>query len=233
MTHTAPWPVNPYLTGATWAVTKKAEFPDAIALLSLDSWGKSKNKKVLTVSADEDWQSFAAQSDHIFCLPDVPKALDHFNREARFIAERTMAFLQEQQATDANNEIANAVERFFDGMTMEVEADANSYGTDATLQGGALQYWTMKDGPLTLAAYVDDITFVVDLDCKVCFEAVFSWSIYSDGEWHSMSHSTTETVERDCTLQFSICSPPCSDERWAGWLNTADEGLRERVAMLC
>ncbi len=30
-----------------------------------------------------------------------------------------------------------------------------------------------------------------------------------------------------------ICSPPCSDERWAGWLNTADEGLRERVAMLC
>ena len=26
---------------------------------------------------------------------------------------------------------------------------------------------------------------------------------------------------------------PCSDERWAGWLNTADAALRERVATLC
>jgi len=32
---------------------------------------------------------------------------------------------------------------------------------------------------------------------------------------------------------LGICSPPCSDERWAGWLNTADEALRERVATLC
>ena len=31
----------------------------------------------------------------------------------------------------------------------------------------------------------------------------------------------------------SICSPSCSDERWAGCLNTADEALRERVATLC
>jgi len=35
------------------------------------------------------------------------------------------------------------------------------------------------------------------------------------------------------SVQRGICSPSCSDERWAGCLNTADEALRERVATLC
>jgi len=39
----------------------------------------------------------------------------------------------------------------------------------------------------------------------------------------------------ETTLHYThgICSPSCSDERWAGCLNTADEALRERVATLC
>jgi hypothetical protein len=38
---------------------------------------------------------------------------------------------------------------------------------------------------------------------------------------------------RNESLGKRICSPSCSDERWAGWLNIADEALRERVATLC
>ncbi|MCY4047676.1 MAG: PIN domain-containing protein, partial [Candidatus Dadabacteria bacterium] len=44
---------------------KKNEFPDAVALLSLEGWAKQNNKKVLAVSNDKGWLSFSEQSDHI------------------------------------------------------------------------------------------------------------------------------------------------------------------------
>jgi len=47
----------------------------------------------------------------------------------------------------------------------------------------------------------------------------------NDKEWIQQSERLT--------LMIGICSPFCSDERWAGWLNIADEALRERVATLC
>jgi hypothetical protein len=38
---------------------KKNEFPDAIALMSLESWAEEKKTKVLAVAKDNDWQRFA------------------------------------------------------------------------------------------------------------------------------------------------------------------------------
>jgi len=45
--------------------------------------------------------------------------------------------------------------------------------------------------------------------------------------------STGGAIRFVATRSDCICSPSCSDERWAGCLNTADEALRERVATLC
>jgi len=38
-------------------------------------------------------------------------------------------------------------------------------------------------------------------------------------------------VQPACLAVFA--HPPCSDKRWTGWLNTADEALRERAAAVC
>jgi hypothetical protein len=124
-----------------------------------------------------------------------------------------MAFLQEQDIADVGNDIANAVERFFDDTAMEIEAHGGSYGVQAELQGGALQYWKLHSGPLILTAEGDEITFVVELDCKVGFEANLSWSFYGDGEWHDIGPSTNAYAENDCRLQFTIsCSRKIEDE---------------------
>jgi hypothetical protein len=192
---------------------KKAEFPDATALLSLEAWAKSRYTKLLVISSDDDWRSFAAQSGHLVWLADVPEALDHFNREARFVADRTIALLQGQEISDASNEIANAVERFFDDSSMDIEAITDPYGYEAELQGGALQFWTVKCGPLILTQGEEEVTFVVELDCKVSFEASFAWSFYSGGEWHEIDPSTIHTTENGCVLQFTItCSRIAEEE---------------------
>ena len=202
--------MNRYFSGAPPFAKegkKKAEFPDAIALLSLEQWAKDHGKKILVISNDADWQSFADASDYLFCLKETPKALDHFNREAQFIAQRTFAFLLAARTSDSWNEIESAVELFVDDNSWEIEISASAYDPQATMQGGVLQHWQPKSAPLVIASNDDEIVFAVDLECILSFEASLDWYIYADGDWHSVGHSTNATTEDTHVLQFAFtCS---------------------------
>lgn len=57
---------------------KKNEFPDAIALLSLESWAKENDTKILAVSKDNDWKRFADTSDVIDVVEDLAEAISVF-----------------------------------------------------------------------------------------------------------------------------------------------------------
>ena len=190
---------------------KKAEFPDALALMALGAWAKSKNTTLLAVSDDDDWHRFAAESKHIVCARKLPEVLDQFNRDNRFIADRVVTLLREGQAPFLNEGIFNAVELFFDDNSFEIAASNPNYGYDATLQGGALQYWTYAGRPQVLTASKDDLTFVLDLNCKIAFEASFSWSVYGDRDWHEVG-STDASCEGDYRLQFTITCSRTTDE---------------------
>lgn len=65
---------------------KKNEFPDAIALLSLESWAKDKNRRILAVSNDGDWKTFADHCQHIDVIDDLAKAMALLNE----LAEQTI-----------------------------------------------------------------------------------------------------------------------------------------------
>lgn len=54
---------------------KKSEFPDAIALLSLEAWAKTEQKRILAVSTDNGWKSFAETSEYIDVVEDLAPAL--------------------------------------------------------------------------------------------------------------------------------------------------------------
>lgn len=55
---------------------KKSEFPDAIALLTLDAWAEKEDRHVLVVSKDKDWQRFCNSVERLHCVTDLPTALD-------------------------------------------------------------------------------------------------------------------------------------------------------------
>jgi PIN domain len=63
------------------AGAKKAEFPDAIALLSLEAWARQ-NGKVLAVSKDNGWQAFAEKSQHLDVFKSLGEALAVFQEQA-------------------------------------------------------------------------------------------------------------------------------------------------------
>ncbi|WP_396334109.1 PIN domain-containing protein [Burkholderia anthina] len=66
---------------------KKHEFPDAAALLALESWANARSTGILVVSSDKDWQRFCAGTSRLFWTADLGDALGAFQDEtARFAA---------------------------------------------------------------------------------------------------------------------------------------------------
>ncbi|WP_200260368.1 PIN domain-containing protein [Halorhodospira neutriphila] len=58
--------------------SKKNEFPDAMALLSLEKWAMRNGYQVLAVSRDGDWKRFSQVSDYIDVIEDLASALEYF-----------------------------------------------------------------------------------------------------------------------------------------------------------
>ncbi|QYX66664.1 PIN domain-containing protein [Shewanella putrefaciens] len=58
--------------------SKKNEFPDAIALMSLESWAKEHQTKILAVAKDGDWKRFSDESEFIDVVEDLAEAIAAF-----------------------------------------------------------------------------------------------------------------------------------------------------------
>jgi hypothetical protein len=58
--------------------SKKNEFPDAIALMSLESWAKEHQTKILAVAKDGDWKRFSDESEFIDVVEDLAEAVAAF-----------------------------------------------------------------------------------------------------------------------------------------------------------
>lgn len=87
---------------------KKHEFPDAIALLSLEAWAKSAEKRILAVSADKGWAQFAENSDWIDVEADLANALQTLQEHAE-VARRRVCDVLSLVDAGALPDIAEAV----------------------------------------------------------------------------------------------------------------------------
>lgn len=65
----------PFGTGA-----KKSEFPDALALWALERMAEQRNKGIIVVSKDGDWQAFCRRSNYLYLIPDIERALSLINQ---------------------------------------------------------------------------------------------------------------------------------------------------------
>jgi len=99
------------------AGAKKSEFPDAIALLSLEAWAKKSGKRILAVSEDGGWAEFAATSDYIDVEKDFAKALQ----------------IVQEHAEEAQGRIASILAAIDEGTLPRLAIDIESGLRDAML----------------------------------------------------------------------------------------------------
>ena len=153
---------------------KKHEFPDAIALMSLERWAEGRDALVMAVSADKGWQEYAAGSERLFCVDNINQALDYFNVEAHAIAARVLAMMREHRPA----ELEEAIERAFEYALDDPDFDVGGYSPfdfDYQEVEAVIQSWQFSEEatPLVIASDDDSVTFSVEVDGLVSYSAEF------------------------------------------------------------
>lgn len=109
---------------------KKSEFPDAVALNALESWGAKNETFVVVVSRDKGWSEFAGLSDWLVVRSDLRKTLGAFHSEDSFVAKAIIAAANNGQAEDLSSEIASAVAHHVDSLAPVISAETGHYYED-------------------------------------------------------------------------------------------------------
>lgn len=87
---------------------KKNEFPDAIALLSLEAWGEENKINVLAVSQDIGWKDFAESSNRITVVSTLPEALEVLQPHSQVVS--IMGQIIEDSMLQEDNHILDSIE---------------------------------------------------------------------------------------------------------------------------
>lgn len=98
--------------------TKKHEFPDAIALLTLESWATENNTHILVITRDGDWKTYCAGSARLVAIDDLAEALGCFQRHAAI--HKCLQLSQQLLANDPMG-IRNAVEAAISNQSWKIE----------------------------------------------------------------------------------------------------------------
>jgi hypothetical protein len=108
---------------------KKNEFPDAIALLSVEGWAEDNDLNVIAVSQDKGWSNYSENSERITVVSSLSAALEKFqphNEVANIIAS-----IREDSLLDEPNhileQITSAISDSLDGIDIDIDASSSFY----------------------------------------------------------------------------------------------------------
>ena len=186
--------------------SKKSEFPDAFALLSLEQIAKDKGTQIMCISPDKGWMEFAKGSDYLIVIPDLNLALSWFNEPEKILAERLIAFWKSLSPLESPQEIDSAFEYYLDGLLFEARCQSDLYYEYEHI-GASLQYidHATISAPLVVSSDPENVTLAVKVVAKVGFEASFDFYAhdYADGDNVHVS-SASSYIEKDIPFDLTI-----------------------------
>ncbi|MGG6895892.1 PIN domain-containing protein [Rhizobium sp. BR 315] len=106
---------------------KKSEFPDAIALITLEAWARKHSKHILAISKDQGWQAYAKTSEFIDVEEDLAVALEKFQEDAEEAQAHFESLLKAADAEPATALRDELVSQLADAVgELAVETDASA-----------------------------------------------------------------------------------------------------------
>lgn len=184
---------------------KKQEFPDAVALSTLEGWAEEHDTKILAVAHDKDWQRYGAQSKRLVVIDDLADALSTIQGlgAAREPAVRLSVQFVAGDASGLHAAVLNAAQHQVDKFEFRVEADSQfaveEEGIEATVEGINLNIPDATGATLDTISHHDGqavikVSGVASLSVNVHFS--FEKFDTIDRDYVSMGDATIpETVE--------------------------------------
>jgi hypothetical protein len=184
---------------------KKEEFPDAIALMSLDGWAQSQAGLVLAVSHDNGWQAYGETSKAIVVVDDIRKAYSAINQSVQYLASKIVDNLTTDKAPKLDRRIIDAIQARLDDVDFEVEAE--SYlSVDGTPESAWVEKVTYSSDSSAIDYDDDTITVAFLATATIEAHAEFVLSVRDDGEDHPLD-TLYEAVKRDIDFEVVITIP--------------------------
>lgn len=116
-------PLAPFETSGK----KKNEFPDAIALMSMEKWAVDEGKRILAISNDKGWSDFARDSKQIDVERDLAHALQTLQQHAKEVEAVVALLLSEMEKGDEPKLMQEFTEALYEAIEVEVvDAEASS-----------------------------------------------------------------------------------------------------------
>ncbi|WP_226093290.1 PIN domain-containing protein [Dickeya oryzae] len=180
---------------------KKNEFPDAIALLSIEGWAERNNVNVIAVSQDNGWKEFSLKSNRITLVSSLAEALEKFqphNKVASIISH-----IREDSLFDDDNhvlkEIENAIIDSINGSDIWIDADSSMYLEWEDVSASYISHELDNDdggGVKIQVVRIDDESIVLQVGATVVVEVEASFDF-----------SIKDSVDRDYVhMGWNVCN---------------------------
>jgi hypothetical protein len=196
------------------AGAKKSEFPDAIALLAIETWATKSGKRVLAVSKDKGWADFAANCEVIDVEPDFAKALQIVQEHADEASARMAAILETVEAgglPEIAAAIAEGLRQSLPDWPIHGEGSGSFY---LELDNAGLEfesYTLIKDGDgydITIVRMgSNQVVARIGAEINATAHAEFSLSVWDsvDKEYIGMGSQSAETnIEFDGAFLLTL-----------------------------
>ena len=194
----------------------KSEFPDAIALLSLEAWAKENGAIILAISNDSGWLNFSEQSKYIDVISDLEIGLTQINDLMQEIEDWILGFTSQITSTDSLA-VWSDINTF---LTEKIEihpAEVDENGTECSLEEvkgeveeldyleNSLSFSNDKDElDISIIVYDPSITiFTVNAHIEISAQAEFNHLVEDpDGNEHNIGSSTKTTTAEKVSVRL-------------------------------
>lgn len=182
---------------------KKNEFPDALALMSLEHWAEDNGQKILVVTKDGDWEAYCESSEWLIAISGLQEALTLFQSQtAEYVCQQLVEGIRGEDPLEFVDAIERAI--YYD---LESQFDFNPF---ADSHMGVETSWSpeVSIGEVSIqdlngeGFYLNPIRFTQDqlivavaVDVQVDFSCDFNFFVYDsiDKEDVPMGSTSAET----------------------------------------
>ncbi|MBL6458071.1 DUF4935 domain-containing protein [Belnapia sp. T6] len=194
---------------------KKHEFPDAIALLSLEAWAEKNDRYILAATKDSDWAAYAQSSRRIKVVDDLARAMQLLQEHAakyRDALHRLLTDMAHGEASHVTHQFSTKIENalliypfYGEGHSVfEYELDQielTYLRHEFENQNGDFEVTIVRVG-------MDQIVAEIRLKAQVRASAIFSFSVRDsvDKDYVSMGSGEAECeteIPMDVLVTFS------------------------------
>lgn len=188
--------------------SKKSEFPDAIALQSLQNWSQHHNVNTLVISDDNGWVNFCSTAPNLICINDLATALSYFQEAQKILADRLFELYKadvfdfKDPVLDEINQIMRSLRfhpqvssgYFYEADIDEINLYEISIPSDDDESGNSPFLIVNQPNPTTVMAEVELIA-TVDIKCSFTF-------YLNDPIDHEEIPSGTNNATKEYSLKF-------------------------------